>query len=161
MLLDSGDLEVRFLQIGSPADDAFMVFGGDAKQRSGQMSHATMSALDMRHAELIYQSYPDFHRCASPGAAQAKRLIEFTNFVASGSAARRALSEAVELHDERLGGGGERTCVRVAGPNLSLDRVTLKHDGREIAAELPRAVTQGRFRLAEQVTILDCSEYLR
>ncbi len=159
--LEADDLDVTYRRVGGPTEASFMVFGGDADHRTNQMTHATMATLSIEHAKRISRLHPDFHRCASPGAASAKNLVESTSFVATDSAARRGLAEAVRLHAERVGSGGDRTCVTVEGSDLELERVLLKDDGSDITRELPGALTQGTYRLAERVTIRDCAELLR
>jgi hypothetical protein len=160
VLVDTGELEVRFYRAG-PISDSFMVFGGTAERHENSFTDATMATLAMRHAQLIHQRYPDFHRCKSPGAAQAQRLTETSNFVGANPAVRRALVKAVGLHDERVGQGGERTCVSVNGEQLTFDSVRAKRDGSDLTQQLAGAFAGGSFYLAESVEIPECQTLLR
>ena len=160
VVVDTGQLEVRFTRAGS-LSDSFMVFGGNAERHANSFTDATLATLAMRHAQLIHQSYPDFHRCKSPGAAQAQRLTETSNFVGANRGARRALVKAVGLHDERVGQGGERTCVSVNGEQLRFDSVRAKQDGSDLTQQLGRAFAGASFYLAESVEIPDCQTLLR
>lgn len=156
----SDGVETRFTRVGA-LDETWMLFGGDATQRRGSLTHATTSGLPIRHARVIAARYPDFHRCSSPGAAQAKNFIENVAFVATDRAARDTLGEALALFQERLGQNGDRTCVRVKGAPLVLDSVRLEHDGRDVTGEIEPLLGSMDLALAERVSIVDCRELLR
>ena len=117
------DFEVRYTK-ADPVHDSYMIFGGDAKQRRNQFGHATVAALPIADARQIASRFPDFHRCKSPGARVAMDLIEQHAFIAADRSTRSALVEAVELHEERLYGDGQRTCFTVIGARLEPDSVT-------------------------------------
>lgn len=158
--LETADLDVRFSRLGS-FSEAYMVFGGNNEQPRNSLSHATLAALAMRHAELIYQTYPDFHRCSSPGAAQAKRWVETLNLVATTRAVERVLVEAVDVHAERVRDNGERTCVSLAGAPLSLESVRTRGDGHDLTQDVERAFGGASFYLAERAELVDCKTLLR
>jgi hypothetical protein len=158
--LETADFDVRFSRLGS-FSEAYMVFGGNNEQPRNSLSHATLAALAMRHAELIHQTYPDFHRCNSPGAAQAKRWIETLNLVATTRAVERVLVDAVDVHAERVREGGERTCVSLAGAPLSLESVRMKRDGHDLTQDVGRAIRGADFYLAERAELVDCKTLLR
>jgi len=158
--LETADFDVRFSRLGS-FSEAYMVFGGNNEQPRNSFTHTTLSTLAMRHAELIHQTYPDFHRCSSPGAAQAKRWIETMNLVATTRAVERVLVDTVDVHAERIRGSGERTCVSLAGASLSLESVRMKRDGRDLTQDVGRAFREVDFYLAEQAELVDCKTLLR
>ena len=115
----------------------------------------------MQQARAIHSSWPDFHRCASPGAAQAKRYVEDLSLIASTRAARDALVDVVDLHAERIRSGGDRTCVSLTGERLMLESIHLRQNGEDLTQELSRAYSRSHFYLAEQVEIPDCVTLLR
>ncbi len=158
--LDTDDLEVRFATLG-PVSESYMLFGGNNEQPRNSLTHATMATLEISHARLIHERYPDFHMCKSPGAAKAKRLIETVSFLAAGRRARNALVEAVDLNEERVRSGGERTCLTVSGSELSLDAVRLKQNSEDITSELRPKLARTRMVLAESAEIVDCQPLLR
>ncbi len=159
VVVETQQFRVRFTKLGS-FSDSFMVFGGNADRVTNSTTDATMATLAMRHAELIHLTYPDFHRCASPGAAQAQRLTETSHFIGVGRSAKRTLAKAVKLHGERVRGNGERTCLSVSGAQLVFDSIALKHDGRDMTSELGRTFETGTYYLAERVEIPSCEALL-
>ncbi|UCE86028.1 MAG: hypothetical protein JSU66_17165 [Deltaproteobacteria bacterium] len=161
VVLETEDFEVHFTRLGASETGTHMVFGGLNDQLRNNLSHATLATLAIRHAQLIGETHPDFHLCSSPGAAQAKRLVETWSFVAASRSARAALIRAVDLHAERLRGDGTRTCVDVTGAELLLDAVQLKHDGRDITSDVAPAFRNTRFQLAERAELADCESLLR
>jgi hypothetical protein len=160
LVVETAQLEARFSRIGS-LSDSFMVFGGNNQQMTNSLTHVTLSGLPIRHARLIGQTYPDFHLCKSPGAAQAQRLTESTSFIGANRGARRTLIEAIDVHGERVRSGGDRTCVTISGHQLTLDSVHLKHDGRDITRDVAPTFGGTRFAVAEEVELADCASLLR
>ena len=159
-IVDTGEIEVRFLRAGS-ASESFMVFGGTAERHTNSFTDATMSTLDSYQARAISQRHPDFHRCASPGAAQAKRLIETTHFVAPSGGIQRKLRGAVEEHERRVGNSGDRMCVNVRGHELVLDSIRVKQNGMDLTSQFAPHFRGSQFLLAESVETPDCRTLLR
>jgi hypothetical protein len=157
---DAGQLEAEFHRVGS-LDDRYMLFGGTATRQANSITHAVVAGLPIRWAREIAASYPDFHLCRSPGAAQAKRLTEHLSFVAADGAARDTLEEALDLFQTRLRGDGDRTCIHVQGAPLALDAVRVEETGEDITGQLPPAFTDVDYVLAERVEIQDCAPLLR
>lgn len=160
VVLETAQLEARFSRVGD-LSESFMLFGGSVDRATNSLTHATLSGLAMRHARLIHQSYPDFHRCKSPGAAQAQRLVETMSLIGATRSARNGLADAVDLYGERLRSGGEQTCLAISGQHLTLDSVHLKEDGRDLTREVVPAFRGTRFTLAESVELNDCESLLR
>jgi hypothetical protein len=160
VMVETRDLEVHFTR-GATFSEAFMIFGGSNAQLRNNVSDALLSTLAMRHASLIHQRYPDFHLCKSPGAAQAKRYIEAMNFIGTTRSARRAIQEAVDVHAERVRGGGERTCISISGAALSFDSVSLKEDGRDVTGDFGQALRMNPYYLAEEAELVSCAALLR
>lgn len=160
VVLDTGDVEVRYSRIG-PVDETWMLFGGDASQRPNSPVHASLAGLPIVSARAIGARHPDFHMCRSPGADDAKRLTESLSFVAANGGALAGLQRAHGLFEERLRGGGERTCLSVTGAQLLLDSVRLEHDGQDITGSVGPLLSRTKLVLAEQVEIEDCQTLLR
>lgn len=160
VVVETQDLEVRFTR-GAGFSEAYMVFGGTNAHPRNSVGDALLAALAMRHASLIHQRYPDFHLCKSPGAAQAQRYVESLHLIGTTRSARRAITEAVDVHAERIRGNGERTCISVEGAALAFDGVSLREDGRDVTAEFGPALEQSPFYLAEKAELVDCAALLR
>lgn len=160
VIREAGQLEASFSKYGS-LDETYMLFGGNTDEHPNSLTHAIVAGLPMRHARAISASYPDFHRCASPGAAQAKSFVENLSVVAANRASRNTLDEAVRLFHERVRAGGERTCIRVSGAPLSLDSVRVKEADEEITQQVAQAYDRMNLVLAEEVELEDCLTLLR
>jgi hypothetical protein len=160
LVIETSDLEVRFSRTGD-LSESFMIFGGNNDQLKNSMTHVTLAGLPMAHARTIHQSYPDFHRCKSPGAPQAQGLTETMSLIGADRGAQSALIDVVNLHKKRVGDGDERTCVTLTGAQLELDSVRLRHDGTDITREVRPALRRTRFYVADEVEILDCQLLLR
>ncbi len=137
-----------------------MIFGGTDDQPRNNMTHVTLAVLPMRHARSIARSHPDFYMCKSPGARKAQPLTETMSFVAADGSTRKTLSGALGLFEDRLGSGGERTCVTVSGERLTLDSVHLKQNGMDITSDVAPAFDKMRVFLASEVEITDCKTLL-
>ena len=70
VLLATGDLDVVFSK-GKTFEDTYMVFGGGHLEHRNALANVSIAGLSMRHAKPIARRYPDFDRCASPGAEKA------------------------------------------------------------------------------------------
>jgi len=158
--LDADQLEARFRTAGT-LQESYMLFGGDAKQRRNSLTHVTAAGLPIRNARAIASVYPDFHMCKSPGAKQAMQHTQTLSFVAADRAALNTLIDALELFEERLGSGGERTCISVAGAPLALESVHVEENGADITREIAPMLEQSKLVLAQSVQIQDCRSLLR
>ena len=160
VIRDADQLEARFSVVGS-LHESYMLFGGDAQQRRNSITHATAAGLPIRNARSIASTYPDFHMCKSPGAKQAMQHTQTLSFVAADRAALNTLVEAVELFEERIRAGGERTCISVTGAPISLDSVVVVENGADLTRDVAPVLNQSKLVLAQSVQIQDCQSLLR
>ena len=156
---ETSQIETRFARVSS-LEDTYVLFGGDAGQRRNQATHASFAGLPLRHAQAIASRHPDFYMCKSPGAAEAQCLTESVNVVAADRSALSELGDAIELFEERLAQGGERTCVHVQGSSLAVDSVRVKENGEDLTAQVAPLYARSKLILAERVEILDCKALL-
>jgi hypothetical protein len=152
--------EVRF-QRGLPLDDAYMLFGGNAAERSGHFVNVLFSGLAQRHVSFISQRHPDFTQCRSPGAASAKQAIEHMALIGRDGRARNTLLEALQLHEERLQDGGERTCVSLRGQRLHLTSARAVNADVDLTDAISKGHTQVDFYLIDAAAIIPCSTLTR
>ncbi len=159
LVIETGDLEVHFERRGGFHSE-HMVFGGLNTEPRNTLTNATLSVLDMNYARALSDRYPDFHRCSSPGAAQAKDQIHVVNVIAIDGATRGKLHDVVDLHMKRVRQSGARTCVALSGEHLSLASVRLRDSGRDVTAQTLSAFRGARFVLANKVETPDCEDLL-
>jgi hypothetical protein len=160
VIRDAGQLEARFSVVGS-LHESYMLFGGDSQQRRNSITHITAAGLPIFNARAIASVYPDFHMCKSPGAKQAMQHTQTLSFVAADRAALNTLIEAVDLFEERLGTGGERTCISVTGAPISLESVKVVENGADLTRDVAPALNKTKLVLAQSVQIQDCQSLLR
>jgi len=160
LVLDREDLEARFRLQGT-VSESYMIFGGGRDDRHrNSFANVTYATLGLREAAAIHARYPDFHRCASPGSHEAKRLIQTTSLVAADRATARTLGDALDLHEQRVGSGGDRTCVTVRGSRIELSSVKVKENGEDITSQVVPRFRQASFRYIESAEIADCHALL-
>jgi hypothetical protein len=160
VIRDANQLEARFRVVGS-LHESYMLFGGDAQQRRNSITHVTAAGLPIRNARSIASTYPDFHMCKSPGAKQAMQHTQTLSFVAADRAALNTLIDAVDLFEERLAAGGDRTCISVSGAPISLESVHIVQNGADITRDVAPSLNQTKLVLAQSVQIQDCQSLLR
>jgi len=160
VIRDADQLEARFSVVGS-LHESYMLFGGDVQQRRNSITHVTAAGLPILNARAIAAVHPDFHLCKSPGAKQAQQHTQTLSFIAADRAALNALVEAVELFEQRLETGGERTCISVTGAPLTLESIVVVENGADITRDVAGAINQTQLVLAQSVQIQDCQSLLR
>jgi hypothetical protein len=148
--------EVRF-QRGLPLDDAYMLFGGNSSEQRGHFTNVLLSGLAQRHVSLISRRYPDFTQCRSPGAASAKQAIEQMALIGRDGRARNTLLEVLQLHEERLQDGSERTCVSLRGQRLHLTSARATNTDVDLTDAIRNGHTQVDFYLVEEAAIVPCT----
>jgi hypothetical protein len=158
--LDAGQLEARYRITGS-LSETYMLFGGDAQQHPNSIVHVTAAGLPMFNARAIAAVHPDFYMCKSPGAKQAMSHTQTLSFVAADRDSLNNLEDAVELFEERLASGGERTCISVIGAPISLESVKVVENGADLTRDIAPAFKQTKLVFAQSVQIQDCQPLLR
>jgi hypothetical protein len=159
VVIQTDDLEVRFDRYG-PVSETYMLFGGTDGEMKNSISNVFVSGLAIRHASFISQRYPKFYMCSSPGAAQAKQLIEDFALVAADGSTRDTLKKALALHDQSLASGGERTCLRFRGEQISLRSAKHREGGFDLTPQLSKGYRQTDFVLVSEAEVTDCKALL-
>ena len=151
------DLEVHYDRQGADKQ-TYMVFGGTKAERSNSMSNVTLATISIERAAALRRAYPDFTKCASPGAKRAQRAVMTTNFVAIDGAARKVLRKAVDLHKRSVANGGDRICVAVEGEHLSLSSIKLASSGFDLTPpRRRRGQKKASYFLARKVELPECA----
>jgi hypothetical protein len=159
IVIRTDDLEVRFDRYG-PVSETYMLFGGTDGETKNAISNVFVSGLAIRHASFISQRYPKFYRCSSPGAAQAKQLIEDMALVAADGSTRNTLIKAVAVHEEAVASGGERTCLRFRGEQISLRSAKHREAGFDLTPQLKKGYRQTDFFYVVDAQLTDCKGLL-
>lgn len=158
VIVATRDYEVSFRRDG-PGSATFMVFGGQRGGDENGFTDATFALISIGAARNIGREHPDFHMCGSSGAEAAQALVEAIHFIGTTNSVRATLEEAIDLHEQRLGRGGERTCLTVRGSEMRLDAVRMR-DGTDLAARIRDALGDSRFYLAQAAAVEPCEALL-
>ena len=138
-----------------------MIFGGNDAEQGGHFTNMLLSGIAQRHVSLISQRYSDFTQCRSPGAASAKQAIEHMGLIGRDGRARNTLLEALQLHEERLQDGSERTCVSLRGQRLHLTSARAANADVDLTDAIRNGHTQVDFYLVDEAAIVPCTNLTR
>jgi hypothetical protein len=151
VVLHAGQLDARFAR-GAPFSGTYMLFGGGVMNHPNAITRVSLAGLPDYAAKYIYQQYPDFHMCKSPGAPMAQNETRQIDVVCANSKIERRLKKALSMHDKGIRESGERVCVTIAGEMLSLRSVVITEMNEDITDEFTRRGTN-EFYFVTDVTI--------
>jgi hypothetical protein len=158
LIVDAGDFDVYF-DLMEPISETYMVFGGQHMKHKNAIGSVTLAAISMTDAIPIYERYPDFHRCSSPGAARAKNAVNQMNLVAADSDVLDTLKTVLSEHNDSIRQGGDRVCVRLDGAVLEMTAAVVREADEDIMGKLPRQARSNDFYV-ESAEIVDAQSAL-
>ena len=158
LVVDAGDLDVYFM-LNESFSETYMVFGGQKLTHKNAIGNVTLAAIGMADAIPIYERYPDFHRCSSPGAAQAKNAVNQMNIVAADSDVLDTLKEVLSDHNDSIRQGGDRVCVKLDGAVIEMTAAVVRAVDEDILGKLPRQA-RSNFFYVEYAEIVDAQSAL-
>ena len=144
LYVEAGDFDVYFA-LRETFSETYMLFGGDKVTHEAAFNNFWLAAISMEDARPIYDKYPDFYRCASPGAARAKKAVKMMNIIATDSDVLEALKEAVSEFNSRIGKGGDRVAVRLEGVKLEMTAAMVRGADQDMLDRLPQEVRSNYF----------------
>ena len=115
--VDAGDYDVRFEALRE-YQKTYMLFGGGYSKDKSSINPITLFGLGIVDAKNIYARYPDFHRCASPGAALAQPKVKWLNLIPADKQALYELRKSIKEFEDNLGQNGDRVCLSLVGKTL-------------------------------------------
>jgi hypothetical protein len=101
-----------------------------------------------------------FYKCSSPGAAQAKQLIEDMALIAADGSTRDTLKKAVALHEDSIASGGDRTCLSFRGEQISLRSAKHREGGFDLTSDIAKGYRKTDFVFVSEAEISDCKALL-
>ena len=137
MTVDVGDYKAKFLAF-MEFQKTYMIFGGGYYQNKNLINPIVLSGLGMVDAKRIYARYPDFHRCASPGAPQAQLRVKQLNLIPANQQVLDELRASLEESEDQLGNDGDRVCVSLMGKTLDMRSAMVPGHTIDIKDQLPR-----------------------
>jgi hypothetical protein len=154
LTVTSGGLGALF-ERGDPYSETYIIFGG-SQAGFGFVCDAGIAGIELQGAAWLARQYPDFYRCNSPGAAQAKDMMKDLRLLAADQKVRRALRKAIRHHETAIASSGDRVCVALSGERLDLNEAWLRHNEKDITDELRQGGQHPRFLYVELAKIVDC-----
>jgi hypothetical protein len=155
VLLATDDLDVKFAR-GKSFEETYMLFGGMHVQHPNAVANLSLAGLSMRHARPIARRFPDFDRCASPGAALAKPKVASLDMVPRDGETLDVLTQSLAEFKQNLESGGDRVCIQLSGENLTLTSAEL----REMGEDVTDTFRMSEFFLVDSANRVDCKEAL-
>ncbi len=135
--VDVGDYKANFLAF-LEFQKTYMIFGGGYYQNKNLINPIVLSGLEMVDAKRIYSRYPDFQRCASPGAALAQPRVKQLNLIPANQQVLDELRASLEESEDQLGNDGDRVCVSLMGKTLDMRSAMVPGHTIDIKDQLPR-----------------------
>jgi hypothetical protein len=111
--------------IGEGFEDTYLVWGAHEGCSDSRGSCGSLTVLPLGIATSLARRYPDFTRCASPGAAEGKANTYTLQLLVPDSKTQRAIGEIATDHERRVRESGERLCVTVRGSYVDFVQVEL------------------------------------
>ena len=146
--------------VNGPAEETYMVFGGDTA--GGSFSHASLTGIELAVVRRIAKRYPDFNRCDSAGAPEAIRSLESVQVVAD-RAVLAKLAAAVKDAESRQKARGERLCASVQGQWLTLEKMEkgeLVVTGEQYGRMVPGNAIKQYFLHLQSLDARDCRDWM-
>jgi len=134
--VDVGDYEVTFVA-SRKFQKTYMLFGGTYFRNKNLIQPIALSGLGIADAKRIYRRYPDFHRCASPGAALAQPKVKGLNLIPADGQVLDELKATIEEFNDNFGNDGDRVCVSLTGKTLNMRSAIVHEHNIDIKDKLP------------------------
>jgi hypothetical protein len=129
-----------------------MLFGGANTDHRNAIANVMLAGLSVRDAKQIHRRYPDFHRCASPGAALAKNKIVDLSMVPADGRTLASLKSTVEEFNDNIRDGGDRVCVQLHGSRLKLKSAEV----RQVGENVTDTIQMTDFYLVDSASRVEC-----
>ena len=156
ILLATGDLDIRFSR-EKPFEGTYMVFGGGSLDHRNAIANITLAGLSLHDAKPIHARYPDFHRCASPGAALAKDKVISLDIVPADGVMLELLQSTLDDFNDSINNDGDRVCVELHGTRLKL----VSAEVREVGENVTDTIRMTKFYFVDSASRVDCQEAMR
>jgi hypothetical protein len=158
VVVTTGQMDVHFTR-SEPFAKTYMIFGGHCITQEYAISKVALSTLSMEVARPIYWRYPDFTRCASPGAFHAKKAIRQMNIVPADSHVLAVLKEALAEHARNLESGSDNVCLKMEGAELEMTAAIIPRENMDIMDDLPPQARRDYY-LVQSADIVDAATAL-
>lgn len=132
----------------------FMVFGAFDHSRVGNIDTISISGINLEDAMSIYERYPDFHKCKSPGAALAQSKLLDIRIIPANPQVLETLNDAVSQYERNLKDDGDRIFVELGGERVILTSAIWREHDWEAIDQIP-SLLRGAYYYVESAEITD------
>ena len=157
--VDAGDFVAK-LSVTGEYKKTYMIFGGTHFKDKQFIRSISLSGLRIADAKRIYARYPDFHLCASPGAALAQPKVESLDLIPVDKRAFNELLDSLNQHKKNFANGDGRICVSLSGKTLSPNYTDIVGKNSTEEMRYLFQIPQGSYYLINSAKILDCKNLL-
>ena len=157
IIVDTADIQAVLSDNGEFYGD-YMLFGGTYVSHKNAVVPILIAGLNIINAREIYRDYPDFHKCASPGASLAKPLVEDLNIVPEDSRITSKLKKSISEFKRNINmkDGGERVCISLEGRSAQLQSVTITQANTDVTDKFKMQ----NLHIINAIEIIDCNDLL-
>jgi len=137
-------MDVHFKRAGE-FSDTYMVFGGGYFSQTDVIHKISISGIPIDKAISIYERYPDFDKCKSPGAALAQNALLHLNIIPVDSEVLNMLKNVISQHEKNLKSDGDRIFVKLEGEALVMTSVIMRKFNKDVMDQLPSQMRRGYY----------------
>ncbi len=134
--------------------DSYMVFGASDHSRVDNIDAISFSGIKLEDAMSIYERYPDFHKCKSPGAAEAQNKLLDIRIIPASPEVLDTLLNAVSQYERNFKNDGDRIFVELGGELVVLTSAIWREYEWEAIDQIP-SFLRGAYYLVESAEILE------
>ena len=125
--------------------DTYMVFGGSDNSQTDLIHKIWISGIPMDKAISIYERYPDFHECKSPGAALAQNALLDFRIIPADSEALNILKNAISQYERNFSNDGDRIFVKLEGEALKMTSIINRKWNADVMDQFPAQMKHGYY----------------
>ncbi len=135
------NLDIHFERSGS-FSETYTVFGGSDLSKENMIEKISIYGIPMDKAISIYERYPDFHKCSSPGAALAKNELVDLHIIPVDSEVLNILKNTISQYEKNLNNDGDRISVKLEGEVLKMTKGIMRKVNGDVTDQLPPQMRQ-------------------
>jgi len=140
--------------------DIYMVFGASDHSRVDNIDTISISGIELEDAMSIYERYPDFHKCKSPGAAVAQSKLLDIRIIPANPEVLDTLNNAVSQYERNLKNDGDRIFVELGGERVILTSAIWREHDWEAIDQIP-SLLRGAYYFVESTEITEAKIVLK
>ncbi len=140
--------------------ETYMLFGATDFSRSDLPFEISLSGIKLDKAMSIYERYPDFYKCKSPGAAVAQKALLSLHIIPEDPEVLDILRNAVSQFEKNLRNDGDRIFVELEGEVLKNTSVIMRKVNGDVTDQIPSNMRRGYY-LVKSAKIIEAKIVLK